>query len=469
MVLEVMGDTHSDALVFFGATGDLAYKKIFPALQAMVKRGDLDVPVIGVAKAGWTLDELRARAQDSAEKHGGLDRIAFDTLCKRLRYVDGDYRDAATFEALRRALGDAAHAAHYLAIPPTLFGPVVDQLARSGCAKGARVIVEKPFGHDLASARNLNRILLGTFAEADIFRIDHYLGKRPVHNMLFFRFTNPIMEAFWNRTQIESVQITMAEAFGVQGRGAFYDETGAIRDVVQNHLFQVLSNLAMEPPARMDSESLRDEKVKVLKSIPALGAEDIVRGQFRGYRQEPGVAVDSQVETFAAVRLCIDSWRWHGVPFYIRTGKCLPVTSTEVVVRLRRPPTVYPSSAPRSNYFRFRILPRQTIAFGVTVMDAADQMIGQRAELVASRQPGADERAAYERVLSDALEGDATLFARMDYVEEAWRIVDPVLTMNTPVREYEPGTWGPNGAAQNIVPPGGWANPTTGEGASSYD
>jgi glucose-6-phosphate 1-dehydrogenase len=460
-----MTPRQSDALVFFGATGDLAYKKIFPALQALAKRGELTVPVIGVAKAGWNLDQLRARAEDSVSRHGGLDRDAFDQLSSQLRYVDGDYKDPATFEALRRELGGAAHPAHYLAIPPPLFGPVVEQLAQSGCAKGARVVVEKPFGQDLTTARDLNRILLGAFVEQDIFRIDHYLGKRPVHNMLFARFSNPIFEAFWNRTLVESVQITMAENFGVQGRGGFYDATGAIRDVIQNHLFQVLSNLAMEPPARMDSECLRDEKVKVLKSIPALKAADVVRGQFRGYRAEPGVAADSQVETYAAVRLQVNSSRWEGVPFYIRAGKNLPVTATEIVLRLRQPRTLFPSALPLPNYFRFQIMPRQTVAFGITAMDDADQMIGRRAELVASRQPGADERAAYERVLSDAIAGDATLFARMDYVEEAWRIVDSLRTMNLPAREYEPGSWGPAPRVEDIAPPGGWADPAMQEAA----
>jgi glucose-6-phosphate 1-dehydrogenase len=451
-------EPNSDALVFFGATGDLAYKKIFPALQGMVRRGHLSVPVIGVSRAGWTLDQFKARARDSVEKHGGLDPAAFARLSTLLRYVDGDYQNPATFEALGKELGSARHPAHYLAIPPVLFGVVVEQLGKSGCARDARVIIEKPFGRDLASARALNSMLLGNFDEASIFRIDHYLGKEPVQNLHYFRFANAILEPIWNRHHIESVQVTMSENFGVQGRGAFYEEAGAIRDVIQNHLFQVLANLAMEPPARTDSESVRDEKVKVLKAIKPLDAGSVVRGQFRGYRDEKGVSPGSKVETYAAVRLQINSWRWQGVPFYVRAGKCLPVTCTEVIVRFRPSPPVFEESPP-PNFLRFRISPDIRIGFGVRSKSPGERMDGSPVELRVCHHEDPNAMDAYERLLTEAMKGDATDFAREDYVEAAWRVVDPVLGDVTLLNEYDPGTWGPREAGLEFAPPGGWQDP----------
>jgi glucose-6-phosphate 1-dehydrogenase len=463
-----MNSSHSDALVFFGATGDLAYKKIFPALQSMIKRSHLDIPIIGVAKAGWNVDQLRARARESVERHGGLDREAFDRMSRLLRYVDGDYNDAATFQALRNQLGSAVNPAFYLAIPPVLFGVATEQLGKAGCSSGARVIVEKPFGTDLESARGLNRILLGTFPESAVFRIDHYLGKLPVRNLLYFRFANLFPDSLWNRSHVESIQITMAENFGVQGRGAFYDRTGTIRDVIQNHIFQILSNLAMEPPVRIDSESVRDEKVKVLKAIAPIDPKDLVRGQFRGYQEEAGVSSGSRTETFAALKLEVNSWRWQGVPFYIRAGKQMPLTCTEILVRLRRPPNVYGVEDLSPNHFRFRISPDVSIALGMTVLSPATNA-PLTAEMVANHHPEGDEMDAYERVLGDAIVGDTTLFAREDYVEEAWRIVDPVLRADTPVYEYDPGAWGPAEASQSIAPPGGWHAPVLTPAAPAHD
>ena len=453
-----MTPRESDALVFFGASGDLAYKKIFPALLALTRRGQLEMPVIGVARSGWNADQLRAHAQESVEHHGDVDRACLAKLLARLDSVDGDYREPATYTAIRAALGSAGHPLYYLAIPPDMFETVASGLGASGCTDGARIVVEKPFGRDLGSARMLNATLHKVFDEPSIFRIDHFLGKESVQNLLVVRFANTFLEPIWNNHYIDSVQITMAERFGVEGRGRFYEEAGAIRDVIQNHLLQVVGFLAMEPPALTSQESIRDEQAKVFRMIRPLSPADLVRGQFRGYRAEPGVAPTSSVETFAAVRLFVDSWRWEGVPFFIRAGKALAMTATEVMVTLRKPPLSRLAPG-ETNYVRFRLSPDVTIAIGARVKRPGEQLISEPAEFMIAHHQHGDEREPYERLLGDALGGDATFFAREDSVEAAWAIVEPILGNVTPAHEYQPGSWGPTEAEQLTATVGGWHEP----------
>jgi len=455
-----MSITESDAFVFFGATGDLAYKKIFPALYAMVRKGGFNMPIVGMARANWNLDKLKERARSSVQNAGDFDDAAFAKLAALLRYVDGDYGNPETYKKLKAAIGLSKSPIHYLAIPPSMFASVVQGLQQCGCAENGRVIVEKPFGRDLASAQALDRTLHEVFGESSIFRIDHYLGKEAVQNLLYFRFANTFLEPIWNRAYIRDIQITMAEDFGVQGRGAFYEEVGAIRDVVQNHLLQVVTLLAMDAPVGHDSKTMQAEKLRIFRAMRPLDPKEVVRGQFRGYRSEKGVAADSQVETFAALRLHIDTWRWADVPFYIRAGKNLPVTATEVRVTLKRPPLAIfdPSDTMPANYFRLRLSPEVVIGEGALVKLNGEDMRGEPVELIA-RHNTQSEKSPYERLLGDAVRGETALFTQDDSVEAAWRVVDPILTGALPVLEYAPGTWGPDAAAKIVDCGESWHDP----------